>query len=106
LHTSGDFAVGLVVHISLMDHTLPYVLLPDHLALHGGIPVLHAHFAVLQCLAVPDHRLRAQLNHSLMVVPFSDNGIVTAVRSECEIITANWCRGSGFRLILRMQDQK
>jgi hypothetical protein len=51
------FTGGLVLHPSLMDHTLSHLLLPDHFALQGGFSVFHAHFAVLQCLAMPDHRL-------------------------------------------------
>ena len=69
-----------MVHSVLTDHALPDLLLPYHLSLHGGSFALHGHFAVEHSLPVPDHRLCTQLNDTLMIVSFSDDGIIPAVR--------------------------
>jgi hypothetical protein len=78
-----------MVDFTFMDHPLSYLLLLYHMPLHGRSSAVHDHFAVLHGLFVPDQCLRAHLNHALVIVSFSYNRIISAVRSELEMIKAN-----------------
>ena len=63
------------------------ILLSEHILLQKHPAMFHSHFTIYEGLFISEHSLLTYLNHALVIVAFSDNSIVAAVRPECQFIT-------------------